>query len=87
MPTPKVKTVYVFADEALCELSNDTIHTLLHVAMTDDAAASLAVYVKHRGVMSRLYMAAIWPARHLILYPSLVAKIESTWRKTPSPAV
>jgi hypothetical protein len=90
VPTPNVKTVYVFADEALYELSNDTIHALLHVAITNDAEndaeASLAVYVKHRGVMSRLYMAAIWPARHLILYPSLVAKIESTWRQTPSPA-
>jgi Protein of unknown function (DUF2867) len=84
VPTPKVNTVHVFADEALYELSNDTIHALLHVAMTNDAEASLAVYVKHRGVMSRLYMAAIWPARHLILYPSLVAKIESTWRQTRS---
>ena len=80
LPTPKVNTVYVFPDEALYELSNDTIHALLHLAIPSDAEASLAVYVKHRGVMSHLYMAAIWPARHRILYPSLVAKVESTWR-------
>lgn len=34
VPSPKVKTVYVFHDEALYELSNDTIHALLHVGIT-----------------------------------------------------
>ena len=34
---------------------------------------SLAVYVKHRGLASRLYMAAIWPARHLFVYPAMIS--------------
>lgn len=79
LPTPKINTVYVFADEALYELSNDTIHALLHVAVTG-ARATLAVYVKSRGMFSHLYMAAIWPARHLVLYPALIRKIDQTWR-------
>jgi hypothetical protein len=59
----RARTVYVFPDEALYELSNDTIHGLLHLGVAGDRVW-LAVYVKHRGIASRLYMAAIWPARH-----------------------
>ena len=36
VPSPKVKTVYVFPDEALYELSNDTIHALLHMGLVGD---------------------------------------------------
>jgi hypothetical protein len=78
--TPIVKTVYVFAGEALFEFSNDTVHALLHVALADAAHASLTVYVRLRGVFSRLYMAAIWPARHLLLYPAMIRSLESRWR-------
>ncbi len=79
LETPRLKTVYVFREEALYEFSNDTIHGLLHLALFD-TGVSLAVYVKHRGLASRVYMAAIWPARHWILYPSLIRKIEAAWR-------
>jgi hypothetical protein len=78
--SPTVKTVYVFADEALFEFSNDTIHALLHVAVTSREAATLAVYVKPRSVLSKLYMAAIWPARHLVLYPAMIRTLEERWR-------
>jgi hypothetical protein len=80
LATPRVKTVYVFRDEALYEFSNDTIHGLLHVALASASSATLAVYVKHRGVLSRLYMAAIWPARHLVLYPAMIRDLEARWR-------
>jgi hypothetical protein len=78
--TPIVKTVYLFNDEVLYEASNDTIHTLLHIAIAD-GEATLGVFVKWRGALSRLYMAAIWPARHLLIYPALVRRIEHTWAK------
>jgi hypothetical protein len=77
-----MKTVYVFRDEALYDFSNDTIHGLIHIA-TGDGAATLAVYVKWRGVMSRLYMAAIWPARHLVIYPALLRRLERAWASAP----
>ena len=79
VPSPAVKTVYVFPDEALYELSNDTIHALLHMGLVGDRV-SLAVYVKHRGIASHLYMAAIWPARHLFVYPAMIRKIERAWQ-------
>jgi hypothetical protein len=85
VPSPLVKTVYVFHDEALYEISNDTIHALLHIAVSG-ASATLSVYVKWRGLYSRLYMAAIWPARHLVLYPALVRKLEAAWRRAPATA-
>ena len=79
--TPKLKTVYIFAKEAAFEFSNDTIHGFLHVAIGGDVA-TLAVYVKHRGLFSRAYMASIWPARHLVLYPALIRKLEAEWVAT-----
>jgi hypothetical protein len=80
LPVPNVNTVYVLDDEALFEISNDTIHALLHVGLTAEGA-SLAVYVKHRGVASKLYMAAIAPFRHLLVYPPMVRAIEAAWQR------
>ena len=85
-----VKTVYVFGDEALYEISNDTIHALLHVGVANSPAeggsASLAVYIKSRGLHSRLYMALINPFRHLIVYPTLIGLVEGSWRRASSSA-
>lgn len=74
-PAAAVTPVYRFADEALYEVSNDTVHALLHIGMVE-GGAELAVYVKSRGAFTRVYMAAIWPARHWILYPRLVKSVE-----------
>ena len=79
--SPEVRVVYCFEREAAFEFSNDTIHGLLHIGV-HAGRATLAVYVKHRGVASHAYMAAIWPARHLFLYPVLVSKVERAWRAT-----
>jgi hypothetical protein len=77
--SPVVRTVYVFEDEALYEGSNDTIHLLLHMAVIG-GRATLAVYIKSRGAFSRAYMAAIGPARHLVIYPAFTRRFESSWR-------
>jgi hypothetical protein len=73
-----ITDVYRYADEALYEFSNKTIHGVLHLGWINGEAA-VAVYVKYRGLASRAYMAAIWPARHLLLYPQLVRTIEQRW--------
>lgn len=78
--SPEVRTVYVFENEALYEGSNDTIHLMLHIGVVD-GGATLAVHIKSRGAFSRMYMAAIGPARHLVIYPALTRKIEAAWRK------
>jgi len=76
-----VKTVYVLRDEALYEISNDTVHALLHVGVSARGSASLAVYIKSRGLGTRLYMALISPFRHALIYPALVARVEAAWRR------
>ncbi len=82
--SPVFKTVYVMEHEALYEVSNDTIHALMHVSVSESGReAELRVYVKHRGVASKLYMAAIWPARHLILYPAMMKNVMREWRTRP----
>lgn len=81
LPVAKVKPVYRFDDEVLYEISNDTVHALMHVSCAPGAAPELAVYIKSRGLFTRFYMAAIWPARHAIIYPSLVSTVERRWRR------
>ncbi len=83
LPVAKVRPVYRFDDEALWEVSNDTVHALMHVSCAVGAAPELAVYIKSRGLFTRLYMAAIWPARHAIIYPSLMSLVERHWNAAP----
>jgi hypothetical protein len=40
----------------------------------------MAVLVKPNGRLGALYMAAIRPFRHLIVYPALMRKIEQDWQ-------
>jgi hypothetical protein len=83
LPVAKIRPVYRFDQEALWEISNDTVHALMHVSCTPGSAPELAVYIKSRGVFTRLYMAAIWPARHAIIYPLLTSTVERYWRNAP----
>ena len=77
------EAVYAFADEALLEIANRTIHGLLHVSWVDAGGgrrtAVLAVYVKSRGFWSRVYMAVINPFRHVVVYPAWVAHVQRSW--------
>jgi len=81
LPVAHVRPIYRFDDEVLYEVSNDTVHALMHVSCARDAAPELAIYIKSRGLFTRLYMAAIWPARHAIIYPALTASVERRWRQ------
>jgi hypothetical protein len=84
LPVAQVKPVYRFEDEVLYEVSNDTVHALMHVSCAPGASPELAVYIKSRGLFTRLYMAAIWPARYAIIYPSLMSLVERRWRDARS---
>jgi hypothetical protein len=85
-PGISVRPVYGFADEVLYEISNETVHGLLHLSCAEGRAPELAVYIKSRGLFTRLYMAAIWPARHAIIYPALTSRVERRWRVLASAA-
>ena len=74
------KPVYLFDNESLLELSNKTIYALLHVGLTANNQIWMGVYIKSRGPLSNIYMLAIRPFRHLIVYPAWFKLIEKKWQ-------
>ncbi|MBP0451587.1 DUF2867 domain-containing protein [Kitasatospora sp. RG8] len=76
--------VYELPDEAVRELANKTVHTLMHLGWvpTGDGGHELrmAVLVKPNGRFGRLYMALIAPFRYLIVYPALTRQWERAWQ-------
>ena len=83
------RPVYRTSDEWAVELSNATVHAILHVGWVPQTDFSyrgqMGVYVKHRGWFGRLYMAAIAPFRHYIVYPALMRRIERAWQAGAEP--
>ncbi|KIX15732.1 DUF2867 domain-containing protein [Dethiosulfatarculus sandiegensis] len=77
------RPVYTFADETLHELSNSTEHTLMHYAWSPSGEGKwkirLAVYIKHRTILSAFYMRCIRPFRHFIVYPYIFRKCMEHW--------
>ncbi len=77
--------------EWAAELSNRTVHAVLHLAWVEQGAdrfhGQMGVYVKPRGALGAAYMAAIAPFRHRIVYPALMREIERAWSASaPTPA-
>lgn len=77
--------LYRTDDEWAAELSNRTVHGLVHVVWVDQGSGGyrgqLAVYVKPRGTLGVAYMAAIAPFRHHIVYPALMRQIGRAWNE------
>jgi hypothetical protein len=69
--------------EFAAELSNQTVHGVMHLAWVDEGQGryqgQMAVYVKPRGPLGKGYMALIAPFRHWIVYPALMRQIERRW--------
>lgn len=78
------EAVYGFADEALLEIANRTIHALLHLSWVETTdgrrRAVIGVYVKSRGAGSRFYLALIRPFRHGVVYPAWIGHVLRTWQ-------
>ncbi|WP_017601371.1 DUF2867 domain-containing protein [Nocardiopsis lucentensis] len=81
--------VYELGDECASELANTTVHTVMHLGWvpTDRGEYELrmAALVKPNGLFGRVYMAAIAPFRHLIVYPALTRQWEAAWRDRDRP--
>ena len=82
-PAP-ITLLYLFDDEALVEISNRTIHALLHLGWVDadepgKKNVELAIYTKSRGRMSDAYMALIGPFRHRLVYPPWLSHLRKAW--------
>ena len=77
--TPLYRTDVEFA----AELSNRTVHAVLHLAWVDKGEGryqgQMGVYVKPRGSFGTAYMALIAPFRHRVVYPALMRQIEHAW--------
>jgi hypothetical protein len=75
--------LYRTADEFAAEVSNRTVHGVMHLAWVDQGdgryQGQMAVYVKPRGPFGHGYMALIKPFRHWIVYPALMRQTERAW--------
>jgi len=69
--------------EFAAELSNQTVHAVMHLAWVDQGEGryqgQMAVYVKPRGPFGKGYMALIKPFRYWVVYPALMRQIERAW--------
>lgn len=75
--------LYRTHDEFAAEVSNRTVHGVMHLAWVDQGEGryqgQMAVYVKPRGPFGEGYMALIKPFRYWIVYPALIRQIERVW--------
>jgi hypothetical protein len=78
------RPVYRTADEWALELSNSTVHAVMHLGWVPQPDGSyrgqMGVYVKTRGRLGPFYMAMIAPFRHHIVYPALMRRIDRAWK-------
>jgi len=84
-PIADPKLIYFFEDESLFEISNKTIHALIHLCWLPEKGnkkpARIGIYIKSRGLLSDLYMLSIKPFRYWIIYPNWLRQIEQGWNK------
>lgn len=82
--------VYRTDREFAAELSNRTVHAVMHLGWVADGDdryhGEMAAYAKPRGLFGEMYMAFIKPFRRLIVYPALFQQIEGAWRLRTSRA-
>jgi hypothetical protein len=75
--------LYRTDDEWAAEISNDTVHGVLHLGFVDQGEGryrpQMGVYVKPRGWFGEVYLKLIEPFRHLIVYPALMRQIGRAW--------
>jgi Protein of unknown function (DUF2867) len=78
-----LRPVYQDQREAALELSNRSVHAVLHYAWVPNGdlfRAHMALYVKTRGWFGRVYLAATAPVRKYIVYPLIMKQLEKHWR-------
>ncbi|WP_326622770.1 DUF2867 domain-containing protein [Streptomyces decoyicus] len=77
-------SVYQLHDEWAAEMSNRTVHAVMHIGWVPDGAdgyrGQMAVLVKPNGLFGAVYMAAIKPFRYVGVYPALFRAMGRTWQ-------
>ena len=78
-------SLYLLDDEWAAEIANRTMHGVLHLGWVPEGdgrfRGRMAVLVKPNGRLGDLYMAAIRPFRHRLVYPALLRDVERVWRQ------
>jgi hypothetical protein len=82
---PVFSSVYQTHDEWVAEMSNRTVHSVMHIGWVPDDSgagyhAQMAVLVKPNGRFGNAYMAAILPFRRAVIYPLLLRTIARRWQ-------
>jgi hypothetical protein len=80
------ESLYLTDDEWAAEIANQTMHGVMHVGWVADEETGgyrgqMAVLVKPNGLHGKVYMAAIAPFRHLIVYPAMLREFGREWAK------
>jgi len=79
--------VFATSTEWVAELSNSTVHAVVQLGWVAQGEGRwrgrLGVYTKPRGWFGRLYMLAIAPFRHLIVYPAMLRQFGRAWQRRP----
>lgn len=77
------KPVYSRENELLLEISNNTVHAMMHLGRVPISATKwspqLGVYAKTRGRLGVFYMGLISPFRHHIVYPAMMRTARNGW--------
>ncbi len=79
------RVVYRFENEQLLEVINRTAHAAALSALVETAHAYrfyFGVYVRSVSRFTPVYMVLIDPFRKLIVYPSLLRSVRTTWNQT-----
>ena len=77
--------VFATSTEWVAELSNATVHAVVQLGWVDEGQGRwrgrLGVYTKPRGWLGRLYMLAIAPFRHFVVYPAMLRQVGRAWQR------
>jgi hypothetical protein len=76
-------SLYLTDEEWALEIANQTVHGVLHLGWVpedDGYRGQMAILVKRNGLVGSVYMAAITPFRHLIVYPLMMRDFGRAWR-------
>jgi len=75
--------VYMMENEELSEIENKIVHAALHFSRVPIGEALfgvyMAVYVKPKGLLGKIYMPLIKPFRWWIVYPALMKIAKNKW--------
>jgi hypothetical protein len=78
-------TLYLTDSEWAAEIANGTVHGVLHLGWVSDGAGGyrgqMAILVKPNGRFGSVYMTAIRPFRHLLVYPRMMEEFGRAWNR------